>query len=466
MLKINKRVVYTALALAFILAVFSGCAENLKKEKPAVVPVDKISFRDIPSITRNEINAIEALRKKYDSFVYGINPSTEAFTGKNGEMHGYAVMFCGWLSEMFGIRFRPVYCQWGDLVKGLDSGDVDFTGEVVSTSVSQRGYFMTGSTIHRAIKSYRIQGSIPLAEIMKSRLPRYAFLREAVVVNDIATNTNYDFEVILVDSHAEAYRILKNGEADAFFGLDTAEGAFYVYDDLEGEEFFPLVFRSSCLSTRKAELSPIISVLQKAMDTRVLEYLTELQNRGYQEYRENRIYALLTEEERSFIQDNPVIPISADFSNYPISFFSRDNKWEGIYFEALDEIAKLTGLTFKIGNYPNTQLLNLVDMVEKGEMLILPELHQIKEYEGRFLWSEIPIVTDHFAFISRANFRNINVNDVFHLRVALRKETIYDEIFKGMFPSHQNFIDYDTMENTWEALRNGPRILLSETVRE
>jgi len=88
-------------------------------------------------------------------------------------------------------------------------------------------------------------------------------------------------------------------------------------------------------------------------------------------------------------------------------------------------------------------------------MLILPELHQIKEYEGRFLWSEIPIVTDHFAFISRANFRNINVNDVFHLRVALRKETIYDEIFKGMFPSHHNFSEYATMENTWEALRNG-----------
>jgi len=453
-MKINKRVVYATFVLAFFLVLFSGCEKYSKEESNA--EIKKLSLREIPGITQAEINAIEALRKKHSHFVYGINPTTEAFLGKEGEISGYAFMFCSWLSEMFGIQFRPVYYQWGDLLRGLESGEIDFTGELMSTSESRAGYYMTSPTINRTIKSYWLKDSISLEEIKRSRLPRYAFLRGAVVAADIEANTDYAFETILVDSHIEAYRTLKSGEADAFFGLDTAEGAFDVYGDVAGEEFFPLIFRSSCLSTQNEELRPVISVLEKAMDDRTLEYLTALQKKGYQEYMENRINSLLTEEEQLYIQAHPVIPIGADFSNYPISFYNfHNNKWEGIYFEALDQVAQLTGLTFEISNDQNTPLLKVIDRVEKGEALILPELFQIKEYEGRFIWSEIPILGDNFAILSRSDLRNIDVNDVFHLHVAIRKETIYAEMFRRIFPAHRNFTEYDTMENTWEALGRG-----------
>ena len=438
---------------ALILAVFSGCGKL--SDEQSLLTIDKISFRDIPGITQSEISAIEALQREHSSFVYAIYPSIEAFIDRNGELEGYAVMFCNWLSDMFGIQFKPTYYNWGDLIRGLESGDVDFTGEVMTSSSSEETYFITGPTINRTIKSYHIKGSRPLEQIIQSRTPRYAFLRKTVVFADISANTFNEFEAVYVDNHDEAYGKLKNGEVDAFFGLDTAEGTFAVYGDVTGEEFFPLVFRSACLSTQKEKLAPIISVMNKAMDVRVLKYLTELQNRGYQKYRENSMYALLTEEERSYIQNNPVIKVGADFSNYPISFFSRSNKWEGIYFEILDEVSRLTELTFEIGNNSAVPLAETIEKVEKGEMLILPELHQIDEYKRRFIWSEIPIVTDHFAFISRTDFRNIGVNDVFHLHVALHKGTLFSEVFKRMFPDHRNFTEYNTMEDTWDALRRG-----------
>jgi len=440
--------------LILTLAAFSGCNSPSKKE--TAVPVDKISYRDIPGITPGEISAIENLQKKHSYFVYGINLTTEAFTGQDGGINGYAVMLCNWLSEMFGIQFRPVYYQWGDLLRGLESGEVDFTGELMFTSEGKPGFYMTSPTINRTIRFYRINGSIPLDEIIRSRQPRYAFLRDAVVSADIRANTDYEFETVLADSHREAYQLLKSGRVDAFFGLDTAEGAFDAYGDVAGEEFFPLIFRSSCLSAHNEEFRAVINVLDKAMNDSVLEHLTDMQKKGHQQYLENKLYSQLTEEERLFIKNNPYIPISADFSNYPISFYNmRNNKWEGIYFEALDEISKLTGLKFEISNDEKTPLLKLIENVEKGDALILPELFQIKLYEGRFLWSEIPIVTDNFVIISRSNLRNIDVNDIFHLRVAIRKNTIYSEMFKRVFPAHRSFTEYDTMEDTWEALRVG-----------
>jgi len=451
----RKYPAFATLFLALVLTLSSGCAQRSEK-KQSEVPIDKMSFKDVPGITPAEINAIEALRKKRGYFVYGVNRTTEAFEGKDGGMNGYAVLFCDWLSGMFGIPFEPRYYEWGDLLRGLESGEVDFTGEIMATGEGGTGYTMTGPTINRTIKYYRIRNSVPVTEILRTRLPRFAFLNEAVVAADVDANTPYHFETVLVDSHPEAYRMLKNGQIDAFFGMETAEGAFDQYGDVVTEEFYPLIFRSSCLSTHNEEYRHIINVLDKAMDDRVLEYLTAMQKKGSRQYRENKLYAQLTEEERAYIRNNHVIPVTGDFSNYPVSFHdNRTNKWEGIYHEVLEEVKKLTGFEFEIVNGPDTPLLDLINMVETGKALIVPELFQIEEFNGRFIWSDIPTVNDNFVFITRADFRNIDINEVFHLKVGLRRHTVYSELFKKVFPAHHDYVEYDTMEEAWAALAKG-----------
>jgi PAS domain S-box-containing protein len=435
-------------------AVFSGCGKS-SKEQPDTA-VENLSFRNIPGITQDEINAIEAIKTKYGSFVYGINPTTEAFIGKDGGIEGYAVMLCDWLSGMFEMPFRPVYYQWGDLLKGLESGEVHFTGELMLSSENPAGYIMSGLTVHRSIKYYRINNSAPLAEIIKTRPPRYAFLRGAVVIADITANTDYGFEPVFVDSHSAAYRMLESGEVDAFFSMDTAEGAFDVYGNVAGREFFPPVSKSSCLATQNEELRPVISALNKAMDNRVLEYLAALHKQGYQEYLGNKLYAQLTEEERLYIKERPIVPAAAEFNNYPVSFFdTQTKKWHGIYFETLDEVAKLTGLTFEFVNGPNMQIPELAAMLENGKALIIGELFRLKEYEGRFLWSETPLLHDNYAFITGSDFHNIETGEVSYLRVGFRKNTPYSELFKIIFPGHGNYTEYTTQEELWDALRNG-----------
>ncbi|MDR2942852.1 MAG: PAS domain-containing protein [Treponema sp.] len=454
MVKNSKHIIYLAHFLAFVLTIFSACEKTSKEQSD--LAIEDITFRDIPGITESEIEAIEHLQKKYGFLTYGVNLTTEAYPGKDGEIEGYAVMFCEWLSGLFRMQFKPVYYEWGGLLNGLESGDIDFTGEIMSTPENLAGYYMSRPTINRSIKSYRIKGSIPIEGILRSRQPRFAFLKGAVVSDDINKNTGYDFEIITVYSHKEAYKLLDSGKVDAFFGLDTADGFFNAYSNVAGEMFFPMIFRASCLATQKEELKPIISVLEKIMDARTLEYLTSLQKKGWQEYMENRMYTLLTEEEHSYIKNHPVIPVGAEFSNYPVTFWNTNvGEWQGIFFEALDEIGKLTGLKFEIGNGPETSLLDVISKLESGEILFMPELFKTKEYEDRFIWSDIPILNDNFVFISRADFRNININDVFHLKIGLREHTIYSELFKNEFPSHQNFVEYRTQEKAWEALKNG-----------
>jgi hypothetical protein len=199
MLKSSTYIVYAALVTVFIMTVLSGNAQF--SEKQTDTTLKKITFRDIPGITQAEINAIENLQKKYDFFVYGVNPTTEAFIGQRGEIEGYAAMFCEWLSGLFGMKFKPAYYNWGELLDGLESGKVDFTGELMYTPENKPGYFISAPTINRTIKYYRLEGSVPLDEIIKERKPRYVFLREAVVAADVDANTPYAIEPVIVDSH-------------------------------------------------------------------------------------------------------------------------------------------------------------------------------------------------------------------------------------------------------------------------
>ncbi|MDR2730625.1 MAG: PAS domain-containing protein [Treponema sp.] len=448
MLKVFKR----AVVFALILVMFSGC-EISSEDQPGPV-TGNISFRDVPGITGDEINAIEALQKKYSSFVYGVNLSAEAFTGEDGEVRGYSALFCGWLTEMFGIPLKIGFYEWDDLLKGLESGEIDFTGELMSASELRESYFMTSPVAKRSLKIYRIRGSRPFEDILKSRPPRYAFLKNSVLSADVRESAGYSFETVFIDGHKTAYRMLQSGEVDAYFSMDTSEAAFDEYGDVVTGDFYPLIFKSTCLSTHKAELQPLISVVEKALDEETLIYMAGLYEEGYQQYLENKLYNLLTEEERSYIQNNPVVPAAAEFNNYPVSFFDTNTyQWHGIYFDTLDEITKLTGIRFERVNDQNARNQDLIVMLESGKALIMPELFRLKEYENRFLWSEIPFLKDTYTFLSKSDFRNINISQVPYLKIGVRANSVYSEYFKKIFPNHRHLTEYATQEEVWGALK-------------
>jgi hypothetical protein len=94
----------------FLFSFFSFLAGCRKDARPgdadAVFPF--ASFREIPGVTAEEINAVEALRERYSYFVYGMIPTSEAFSVYlgDGEVGGFAARSCEWLTNLFGVPFR------------------------------------------------------------------------------------------------------------------------------------------------------------------------------------------------------------------------------------------------------------------------------------------------------------------------------------------------------------------------
>jgi ABC-type amino acid transport substrate-binding protein len=299
-----------SLILSVVIIVVSGCLPQMASTHFDIASIT--CFRDIPGVSEEEIKAIEALQETMPYFVYGMLQSTDAFLKENGEMGGYSALLCDRLSGLFGIPFRLKHYEWGDLVEKLNSGEVHFTGEMTATEERRKIYYMSDPIANRMVKMMRIENSPALSEIALSRPLRYAFLDGTTTLEDVtALLDSGSYEAILIDDFETAYEMLASGEIDAFISENVDEAAFDVYGNVVAMSFVPLIFGPVSLTTSISELAPIISLVTKMLDNGALKHFTELHNQGYEDYLVNKLWQRLTEEERSYVINNPVVRMGA-----------------------------------------------------------------------------------------------------------------------------------------------------------
>jgi len=263
---------YAALAAVLLLVTLSACHKPPVQQTDEMPPVFT-SYRDIPNVTEDEIKDIEELRRKTPFFIYGMSESTETFTGENGEIGGYTALFCNWLSQLFGIPFKPTIYEWGDLVEGINTEEIDFTGEMTATDERRKIYFMTDTIVERSIKTFRLMGSKSISEVIRSRPLICCFLEGTTTINDVSSRLYGEYKIIEVNDYPTAYDLLIRREADVFFDESPAEAAFNMYDDIIVEDFLPVIYSPVSLTTKNPALRPVISIMQKALHNGSLGYI-------------------------------------------------------------------------------------------------------------------------------------------------------------------------------------------------
>jgi PAS domain S-box-containing protein len=413
------------------------------------------SYKDVPGITVDEIHEIEKLKEQVKFFNYGTMLGTESFKDSGDNAKGFSALFCEWLSNLFGIPFVPGFYEWDSLIAGLESHEIAFTGELTATEERRKIYSMTDPIALRSIKTFRLEGSPSLENIAKERPLRYVFLEGTTTVEQVKANLK-DFEIFLVNSHENAYNMLKQKNADAFFEEGAAEAVFDTYGDVVAEDFLPLIYAEVSLATQIEALKPIISVVQKMLKNGGVEHLSKLYNLGQQEYVKYKLSMRFSDEERKYIRENSVIPFVAQRDEYPISFYnSYEKQWQGIALEVLEDIEALTGLSFK-----------QVKTIDSGKTHLISGLVPEEDEEERFIYLKTPILKGYYVLLSKADYRNISLNDVLHLRIGLTKGKVSASQFRKWFPNHSNVVIYEDLNNAVTGLENDEIDLIMTTQRQ
>jgi len=424
------------------------------------VPMEQYTnYRDIPGVTPQEIAEIEALKAAYGYFSFGMAWSTECFFWGNGLIGGFAPLFAAKMTELFDIEFRVELYNWVDLEAKLLDGSVQFTGEGAGAVLGNH-FIQSGTIAERPLKQVSLYSRDSLLALAKERPLRYAFLEYSNAQNCASPYITATYESIFVAEAAEAFHLLTSGEIDVFLADSTIEAVIAPEYDLLMEDFTPTVYNETSFLTCVDKLAPIVSVVSKYLNADGSAEIIDLYAAGRHEYLRYKLWNLLTDEEQDYVRVHQniaaVIPMMVEYDNYPMSFYNtRENEWQGITIDIVNEIEALTGMTFGCINSRTELWPNMLARLEAGDAALTTELIRTPERESRFIWTETPYLTDYYAMLSKTDYPDINLGQVKFARIGLIAGSAFTETFREMFPNHQNTVSYDSVPDAFDALDSG-----------
>jgi signal transduction histidine kinase/ActR/RegA family two-component response regulator len=426
------------------------------------------SGSDYPGLDDQDRRDIETIRALGRPLVYGSLQTSEAFLGQDGQIQGFSALFGDWLGDLLGLEIKVEILEWEDLLKGLESGAIDFTGELTPTEERRQKYLMTGPIAERLVKYIRHHDAESLDMLANSRPLRFGFFSGSTTLADVSALSPYAFEPSLFSESEPAYAALTDGSIDAFIAEGVAAASFDTYLDLTASDFMPLIYSEVSLSTANPDLEPVIRIVQKLLRTELPRKLVDFYNEGERQYLRHRFFLSLDQEETEFLSrhDESGQPIlyGAENDNYPISFYNEnEGEFQGIAIDAIAEIGSVTGLNLKRLNDAPVDWQVLLDQAESGQVAFLTEIIQSPERMDRYIWPEHPLMVDKFALLSLADTSDRKLNEVLLSRVGLIERTAYAEVFRQWYPNHGNVLSFQTNQEAFDALENGEVDLLMGT---
>ena len=450
-----------------VLAVFILCLAGCAAAQDKGTSVASISsYRDIPGVTEEEINAFEALKAARASFTYGQLYETEAFILPDGAYAGFAARFCSFLTELFGVEFNLQLCEWNDILDGLGNGQIDFAGDLTPTPERMRVYYMTYPIAERSMRIFQSEDSDSV--LTESGLTGQ-IVGSLVGSIDIERVNEYypDLEYIVkeVASFEEAAQMLLSGEIDAFITEGVVDPLFDGYGVIKSKELFSLVYIPVSMTTADPELKIVIEMVNKYIAAGGIDQLFELYSQGNEDYARFKLQKTFSDEENAYMSDlaanDATVKIVLEHDNYPISFYNNtEKKFQGIAVDVLHEISDLTGIEFVRVNDETTTWPHILEMLKTGEASLVSELLQTEERKGNFLWNDIPYTVSHYSLISKSEYPSLSTYQVVRAKVGAVSGSAYEHKYREWFPENDNLITFNTQIDALNALESGEIDLL------
>ncbi|MCL1854243.1 MAG: diguanylate cyclase [Clostridia bacterium] len=422
------------------------------------------TYKEISGITEEEITAIEALKSSREKFTFGALLATEAFELPDGTLAGFAKKFCSLLSELFEIDFVLELSEWDILLNALESGTIDFTGELTATDERMMIYSFTPPIAERMLRLFTRADSRIQTEADITGL-KIGFLAGSITADEILATYRLPFTYVSVDHYEAAAEMIANGEIDAFVGESSANLAFSGFNHIRSQIFFPMIHSPVSMAAAKPELAPIISAVSKYIAAGGADHLYKLYKDGEFEYSKYQLSRSLTNEEKAYLdhwtKDGKTIKVAYEYDNYPVNFYNEeDGAFEGIALDVLREIGKLTGMRFEPAVPKGATWADIYGKLNAGEIHMVAQLLFSEQRRDHFLWSAVPYAQSYYALMSKSDYPCQETYQVAQATVGVMKESGKRDLFFELFPNHQKIKEYETQYDCLDALENGEIDLL------
>jgi diguanylate cyclase (GGDEF)-like protein len=454
------------LAVMLCAGILSGCGKN----EGQVFDVNLVrNFRDIPGVTIDETDTLDAFVKENRSFSFGVFLSAGAYIQKDGQYEGFLVDLCGQLYETLGICFNlRVYDSWRDAIYALDNGNVDFMCGLTPTASSRELYCLSLPVADPPLLLLTCTGDYGIQTENDVAGKALGYYQGTATAETICEKYPYlDFTAIPVETTEEAALLLASGAIDGFVVTGFFVQDFEAYDFIAAREFFMLASMPVAIAAENLELKEIISVIDKYIEAGGIDYLYNLYREDEIKYARYRLRRSFTEEEKAYIDyyvsHGVSVPVAMYSDYYPVCFFDEQlNEFQGIAPDLLQQITVLTDIPFTAANKGGAAPPEVLRQLQSYEVPMISFLLQTDARSPLFDWSEYPYAQSYYALLSKQDYPPISFYQIYNSVVGVVRDTAYEYLIHELFQDSERLrlVLFDDQDTALEALENGSVDLL------
>ena len=365
-----------------------------------------------------------------------------------GVAAGYSIDYMNLLANRIGIGVEYIPGEWGELLDQAFEKKLDVMLNIVNTPERKKHLLYTGSYA----KNPNVIVSTKDSNVsdVQSLFGKKVAYPEGFFYDEVLRTRFPQINRVPKKDTLETLKALQFGNVDAVLG-EMAAIRHQINENMLSGLVVKGEFRADNPELEKLNIAvrndwpELRSILLKAMQTVTFEESKALQEKWMGNIKK---YAVLTQKELAWLEDNPKIRIGVDPDWMPLEQINpKTGKHEGMIADYLKLISERSGLSFEL--VPSESWQESVKMAEDRQVDAYSGVKITKARQAYMAFSK-PYISLVDAIIMRQSADPITgLRDLHQKRIGVVKDYSIETILRRDFPEFQII----TVSNTLEGLK-------------
>ncbi len=369
----------------------------------------------------------------------------------NGKAAGYSIDYINVLAKKMGVTIQFIQNKsWQNYLEMLKNDQLDAMVNIMETP--QRKEFYNFTTPFAEPNNVAVTRDNDIDNIINEHSIKS---KKLVVVEGYAASDKYkklypSMTRIKVNNALAALKTITTKDADIFISNDAVINFYIEKHFITGLKLVPLseelAYPNTLLSIATNITNPtLMHIFQKAMSTVAEHEVLALRKRWSTEIQHNNKTIInLTELERKYLRDKPIIKIQND-GNYPPFNYIIDGRPNGYSIDLMNKISGMLGVSLEY--ITNKEWSEYLTMLEKKELDMMVNIIETKNRRSfaRFTSPYAEIAT---MAVTRRNEVNATITKEYlkDKRIVITTGYAVNESLKQTLPNNTFIKVNDTSE--------------------
>ena len=370
---------------------------------------------------------------------------------ENSRPKGFSIDYMNLLASKLGIvvqyKSGPTWNEFIDLVKNKD---LDVMLNIAKSPEREKFLAFTHQPYVNLMQAIYTRDDQPLISSIEDLYGKTFAIAKGFYLQEILEKHS-KIKIYEVSNTTEAIQAVSLGTADVLFDLMPVVN--YITNQLQvtnlkigGDigitEGKPIPLH---IGMRK-DFAPFADILEKAMKAVTDDELRVLRQRWLESSKTATKTIDLTEEERKWLKDHPVLRVAPDPDYPPIEFFDTKGRYQGVAADFMRLVAERLGVRLEALKKENWTAV--LDALRNGEVDFLPANTPVEEFKKEFIFTDT-YYEFYDAIITHEDVQgSVRLEDLGGKEVLVAKDWPEEHILRNQYPD----IKVVTVESTLEGV--------------